>query len=42
MGNYRNVVAKCDHHGHMIFVTSHSADQPSAMAVIDDKECEGP
>lgn len=40
--DYRNVVAKCDGHGHRVYVTSHSSDQPSAIAVIDDKECVTP
>lgn len=37
--DYRNAVAKCDGHGHMVFVTSHDADQPSAIAVINDDSC---
>jgi hypothetical protein len=39
--DYRNVVSKCDRRGHRVFVTSHDADQPSAIAVIDDASCRG-
>lgn len=38
--NYRNVVAKCDGHGHRVYVTSHGADEPSAIAVVEDQTCD--
>lgn len=37
--DYRNVVTKCDGKGHRVYVTSHDADQPSAIAVINDDSC---
>jgi hypothetical protein len=37
--HYNNVAAKCDGHGHRIYVTSNKDPAPSNMVVISDRSC---
>jgi hypothetical protein len=37
--HYNNVAAKCDRHGHRIYVTSNKDQAPSNIVVIKDPSC---